>query len=810
MCFIFLRFLSWVLLFWQLPGTAMAFTPISLSQGWNLVANSDTIAIIPALSLSDSTRITSVWKWNKLANKWAFYTPTMTSAALDTYAQSKGYDVLGSIDTKQGFWVNAAIATTLTEPFAPPPATDNPVVSLIASDLQQGWNLVGSADQLLPSQLNANLIYNLNSANKSITTLWTWDAPSARWRFYSPALAAQGATYLSDYITNKGYLPFNAPLAPTEGFWVNMGVGGGQIFESIRPLPADFSSRKAVSYGPYRTATGVGNPFKLDSNGLAMLDANGACIPNPTDLANEEMTDANVLQDMKLLASAGFGLVRIFDSTTKVAERTLRVISANNLDIKVMLGARVHSYATSTVDQVCKIPSADVDNDNELARTVTLANQYKNIVSAVSIGNETMVSWAFSPLAPAKVAGYITRVKGQISQPVTSDDNWAFYADSTGINDPILQVVDFVSIHTYPLIDTIYSPYLWDWKQKSVLPSARAQAMINAAIASATKEYTDVRTHLDSKNLASMPIVIGETGWKAENTGNLAFRAHPVNQKMYLDKLAAWANEGRTGSGPQAIFYFEAFDEPWKAADDKWGLFNVNRQARYAIQGLQPLGATWVNEAGTYTDAAAVYWFAPSVGAAIDTTQYSRYTLYADAATPGELVAANGTNPPTWNTWENTVSGTANVTGSGTADGPYAYELRPTPTTWGWGISLGTDAKFASNLSQFASAGHLQFDIKTNAYPGKIEVGFQLNTPENEMVDAYLQLSSGSYGYVNDGAWHHVSIPITHLVNIAKANLTAGNSVDLSMVISPFVIADRYGHTGLPNVYVDKIFVSSN
>ncbi len=585
----------------------------------------------------------------------------------------------------------------------------------------------------------------------------------------------------------------------------------------LRPLTADFSSRKAVNYGPYRTATGVGNPFKLDSNGSAMLEANGDCVLNSSDLANEEMTDANVLQDMKLLASSGFDLVRIFESTTKVAERTLRVIRANNLDIKVMLGAKLHNYAASAVDLACKVPSSDVDNEAELARTITLANQYKNIVSAVSIGNETMVSWAFSPLAPAKVAGYITKVRGQISQPVTSDDNWAFYADSTGINDPILQVVDFVSIHTYPLIDTVHNPDLWDWKQKSVLPSARAQAMINAALASATKEYKDVRTHLDSKNLSAMPIVIGETGWKAENTGDVAFRAHPVNQKMYLDKLAAWANEGRTGSGPQAIFYFEAFDEPWKAADDKWGLFNVNRQARYAIQGLQPLGATWVNEAGTYTDAAAVYWFAPSVGAAIDTTQHPIFTLYADAATLGELVAANGTNPLTWNTWEGTVSGTANVTGSGTADGPYAYEIRPTPTTWGWGISLGTDAKVASNLSQFASAGHLQFDIKTNAYPGKIEVGFQLNTPENEMVDAYLQLSSGSYGYVNDGAWHHVSIPLTDLVNIAKANLAAGNSVDLSRVISPFVIADRYQHTkkaygtiGLPNVYVDRIFVSSN
>ena len=30
-------------------------------------------------------------------------------------------------------------------------------------------------------------------------------------------------------------------------------------------------------------------------------------------------------------------------------------------------------------------------------------------------------------------------------------------------------------------------------------------------------------------------------------------------------------------------FVFEAFDEPWKQSDDKWGLFNVQRQARFVI-----------------------------------------------------------------------------------------------------------------------------------------------------------------------------------------------------------------------------------
>jgi hypothetical protein len=29
-----------------------------------------------------------------------------------------------------------------------------------------------------------------------------------------------------------------------------------------------------------------------------------------------------------------------------------------------------------------------------------------------------------------------------------------------------------------------------------------------------------------------------------------------------IDRLATWATEGRSGAGPKAVFYFEAFDEP--------------------------------------------------------------------------------------------------------------------------------------------------------------------------------------------------------------------------------------------------------
>ncbi|TDM08909.1 MAG: hypothetical protein C4K60_05965 [Ideonella sp. MAG2] len=320
--------------------------------------------------------------------------------------------------------------------------------------------------------------------------------------------------------------------------------GGGQVpTQAIqaRSLSPEFFSRKAVSYSPYRTA----------------------------NRDTEVVTTANIQQDLELLAQGGFTLIRLFDSSDAVAKATLQVIKDRKLDMKVMLGIYVVS-GNEAVSQA------------EMARGVALAKAYPDIVLAVSVGNETMVSWSFNKISPDTMAGYISTVRNQITQPVTTDDNWAFWAAAP---KSITDVVDFAAVHTYPLLDTIHSPGLWDWQQTSVPAASRAAAMMDAAIASAKKEYSAVRTYLDGRALTNMPIVIGETGWKAVPSGGETSRAHPVNQKMYFDRLNAWKTEA---SAPKNIFYFEAFDEPWKQGDDKWGLFNVSRQARYVVQGLYP------------------------------------------------------------------------------------------------------------------------------------------------------------------------------------------------------------------------------
>ncbi len=98
----------------------------------------------------------------------------------------------------------------------------------------------------------------------------------------------------------------------------------------------------------------------------------------------------------------------------------------------------------------------------------------------------------------------------------------------------------------------------------------------------------------------------------------------------YFEAMQRWAQEGRADpQGPKAVFFFQAFDEPWKQGDDGWGLFNTRREARYTVQSLGTCGVTWTCEAGSYTTADAVKWVPPTQSPAVTAT---RYTLFADTA----------------------------------------------------------------------------------------------------------------------------------------------------------------------------------
>lgn len=582
---------------------------------------------------------------------------------------------------------------------------------------------------------------------------------------------------------------------------------------NTRALPAEFTARQAVNYSPYRTS----------------------------NRDTETPTAANVLEDLNLLIAGKIRLIRLFDSSNKVAKLTLDVIKTYNLDMKVQLGIWINSVTStdahlSPAQNQAIIDAAKAANNAEIVRGVALAADYKEIILAVSVGNEMMVNWS-AGMDPEVMAAYINTVRSQVTQPVTSDDDWSFWAQTMGNTHsptPVLNAIDFVSMHSYPMAQTTYNQ--WDWRQANVAAASRAQAMMDAAMTKLKADYAAVRSNLDRHGRTDLPIIIGETGWRAANTSNpdMTFRASPVNQKMYFDGLAAWNRAAKlSGSGPANIFYFEAFDEPWKGGDDKWGLFTLVSNARKARCAVQDLSATYTAVGDSCASTAAVYWKAAVVQ---PVTASQQYTLYADDITTAPL--ASGTTPPTLGWWWGTpgevtmtlwagaaITQQENSDDSSVSASERAHYLRFVPdasTSWGWGGTLILNP-IAPNLIEamdLSQMRFLNFSVKTD-YAGRLEVGFVTGrSTDSSAFEVFMQLASGQYGYVNNGAWHNVKIPVADIVAAASTGLVNGknnfgNSPDLTQVTQPFVIADRYTHTGntpyaINAINIDRIFWSAN
>ncbi|MEY4377940.1 MAG: hypothetical protein RJB26_2490, partial [Pseudomonadota bacterium] len=321
-----------------------------------------------------------------------------------------------------------------------------------------------------------------------------------------------------------------------------------------RALPAIYNTGKAIAYGAFR----AGGPG-----------------------AGEVPTDAQVLEDLRLMNTAGFNLIRLFGSDA-VSDKVLRLAAANYPAIQFQLGI----YLQGASAPAC----TDAVNTAQITKGIELARTYTN-VATVSVGNETSFA---NNLPVSCLVGYLRTVRSQVLQPVTADDDQSFFAGRAANGskpDTVVPMVDFVSIHTYPMS----SPGGWDWQQTAVAAGpARAQAMMLASRDFAALSYDNVANYsyraADGALTtigASRPIVIGETGWKARQTNGASsiesYTARAVNAKWYMDLMRAW--ERSTATAPKAIFYFDAFDEAWKGNDDGWGLWDSARAARYGLCG---------------------------------------------------------------------------------------------------------------------------------------------------------------------------------------------------------------------------------
>lgn len=184
---------------------------ITLSSGWNLLGNNAYRSIDVAATFGDVTKVTSVWKWNSSASKWAFYGPNQTNGGA-AFAALRGYEVLTTINAGEGYWVNAK------QPFSVQMPTGSAMAPLSITALPKGWHLIAAGDSPTPDDLSTEV------GSPNVISMWAWNSILQKWYFYSPSLQQRGGAALSDYAASKGYLDLtenNKKLDNGTGLWVN-------------------------------------------------------------------------------------------------------------------------------------------------------------------------------------------------------------------------------------------------------------------------------------------------------------------------------------------------------------------------------------------------------------------------------------------------------------------------------------------------------------------------------------------------------------------------------------------------------------
>ncbi|WP_304226547.1 glycosyl hydrolase family 17 protein [Gracilinema caldarium] len=269
-----------------------------------------------------------------------------------------------------------------------------------------------------------------------------------------------------------------------------------------------------------------------------------------------------VLEDLIIL-QGHWQYLRLYDCTPH-ADVVLQVIRQEQLPVKVMLGAYIEAEINNPqcpwggIHDESVLRKNRTRNEMEIQRLITLAHKYKDIIIAVSVGNEATVDWNDHMVPVERVVQFARQVKAAVTQPVTFCEN---YVPWIGKLAPLVDVVDFISIHTYP-----------EWEQKPIV-----QAL----------DYTKENYYLVANHYPDKPVVITEAGWTTASNGRgiPPDLASEENQKQYINELMAWSAQMGI-----VTFVFEAFDEAWKGSDDPlepekhWGLYSADRKPKLVVK----------------------------------------------------------------------------------------------------------------------------------------------------------------------------------------------------------------------------------
>ena len=325
-------------------------------------------------------------------------------------------------------------------------------------------------------------------------------------------------------------------------------------------------------------------------------------------------TIAELKEDMKILSAMGVGLLRTYNVHLPMASNVLEAITQlkqedPSFEMYVMLGVWINCENAWTASP--NHNAEDVKgNTLEIQTAVDLANKYADIVKIIAVGNEAMVKWAASyyvqPTIILKWVNHLQNLKQKAELPkdiwITSSDNFAAWGgggQEYHVKDleKLIEAVDFVSLHIYPMHETHYNPQFWGNtpEEKALSKVEKIDLAMARARDFGISQYQKTAAYIQSLGLKKA-IHIGETGWASASNGfygNEGTKAtDEYKEGLYYHLMRDWTEQNGL-----SCFYFEAFDEKWKdeknpgGSENHFGLFDINGKAKYAVWNLVDQGA---------------------------------------------------------------------------------------------------------------------------------------------------------------------------------------------------------------------------
>jgi len=315
-------------------------------------------------------------------------------------------------------------------------------------------------------------------------------------------------------------------------------------------------------------------------------------------------------EDMKILSAMGIKIVRTYNLYLDAVPNLLQAIRElkeedPEFEMYVMMGAWIDAKNAWT-DEPERIRDEDHPrNPEEIDRAAKFASQYPDIVKVIAVGNEAMVHWQQEYyVKPGIILKWVKNLQerkenGELPEDlwITSSDNFASWGGGgeeyhkEDLNE-LIRSVDYISMHTYPMHDTHYNPDFWGVRTTEAGSSdmEKIDAALQRSLDYAVSQYQSVVDYMQSLGV-NKEVHIGETGWATISNGYYgpdgSRATDEYKMKLYHDMIRDWSDKNDV-----SVFYFEAFDEKWKDAENQlgsenhFGLINLKSEAKYALWEL--------------------------------------------------------------------------------------------------------------------------------------------------------------------------------------------------------------------------------